>query len=309
MRIYIAEELSNSIKASDKKYFKSKAKGYDLFFSKKDKFSRQFSKSKIVFGNIPPAMIEQSSELEWIQLESTGFSEYMYLEKLDKKIIITNLKGFFAKQVAQTALASIFSFYRGIIKIDNLKNKKKWIGDPIRKSLSTLENKHVVLIGTGSINKVFTKYIQPFGCNVESFNTYSKNRDLMKHLKKAELVISALPGTEKTTNYFNKSKLNALNKKCIFVNVGRGNSVDEKHLIQILRENKIRGAALDVTKEEPLMKDSALWSLNNVILTQHTGGGSESETIDKIDFFLSNLKKFKINKNKLINKVNLSKGY
>ena len=146
MRIYIAEELSNSIKASDKKYFKSKAEGYDLFFSKKDKFSVKFSKSKIVFGNIPPTMIEQSSELEWIQLESTGFSEYMYLEKLDKKIIITNLKGFFAKQVAQTALASIFSFYRGIIKIDNLKNKKKWIGDPIRKSLSTLENKHVVLI-------------------------------------------------------------------------------------------------------------------------------------------------------------------
>ena len=128
-------------------------------------------------------------------------------------------------------------------------------------------------------------------------------------MRKAEIVVSALPGTNKTNNFFNKSKLNSLNKNCIFVNVGRGNAVDETHLIHILKNNQIRGAALDVTRDEPLKKNSALWSLNNVILTQHTGGGSDTETIDKIDFFLNNLQKFKTNKNKLLNKVNLSKGY
>ena len=309
MRIYIAEELSSSLSVSEKKYFKAKAKGYDLFFSKIDKISKKFLDSKIVFGNIPPAMIEQSSVLEWAQLESTGFSEYMSLKNLNRKIIITNLKGFFAKQVAQTALASILASYRGIIETENLKNKKKWIGDPIRKSLSTLDKKYVVLIGTGSINKIFKKYIHPFDCKIESFNSSSKGKDLIKHLKKAELVISALPGTNKTNNFFNKSKLSALNKKCIFINVGRGNTVDEKFLIKILKNNEIRGAALDVTKDEPLKKNSVLWSLKNVILTQHTGGGSEREMLDKVDFFLNNLKKFKINKNQLINKVNLSKGY
>ena len=75
MRIYIAEGLSSSFSASDKKYFKSKLKGYDLFFSKIDKFDNKFSGSKIVFGNIPAKMIEQNSKLEWVQLESTGFSE------------------------------------------------------------------------------------------------------------------------------------------------------------------------------------------------------------------------------------------
>ena len=128
-------------------------------------------------------------------------------------------------------------------------------------------------------------------------------------MKKAELVISALPGTDKTTNFFDKFKLSHLNKKCIFVNVGRGNSVDEKFLIQILKNNNIKAAILDVTRDEPLKKDSALWSLKNVVLTQHTGGGSESEIKDKIDFFLNNLKKFKSNKKRLLNKVNLSKGY
>lgn len=309
MLIYIAQELSDSFNKSDRRYLKSKIKGDKLFFSKSDKFDKNFLQSNIVFGNIPPEMIEQNSNLEWIQLESTGFSEYTYLEKLNKKIIITNLKGFFAKQVAQTALASILAIYRGIIKSENLKNKSKWIGDPMRNSLSILENKNVVLVGNGSINNAFKHYISPFNCKTISFKSDSKNSDIIKHLKKAELVISALPGTNKTNNFFNKSKLNSLNKNCIFVNVGRGNSVDEKHLIQILKNFKIRGAALDVTRDEPLKKSSPLWSLNNVVLSQHTGGGSDTETRDKIDFFLDNFKRFKVNKNKLLNKVNLLKGY
>lgn len=309
MFIYIAEELTNSLNVLDRKYFESKVRGYKLYFSKSDKITKKFLSSQIVFGNIPPEMIEHSSNLEWVQLESTGFSEYKYLEKLNNKIIFTNLKGFFAKQVAQTALGSILAIYRGIIKTENLKNNKHWIGDPIRNSLSILYNKNVVLIGTGSINKLFLKYIKSFECNVVTFNTSSKEKDLIKHLKKAELVISALPGTDKTKNFFDKFKLSLLNKKCIFVNIGRGNSVDEKFLIRVLKNNNIRAAVLDVTKDEPIKKDSALWSLKNVVLTQHTGGGYDSENRDKIEFFLNNLNKFKINKKKLINKVNLSKGY
>ena len=309
MYIYVAKELSDLISESDRKYFRAKIKGDELYFSKLDKIDNKFLKSNIVFGNIAPPMIEQSKNLEWVQLESTGFSEYMYLEKLNKEITITNLKGFFAKQVAQTALASILAIYRGIIKTENLKKKRKWVGDPIRSSLSILDNKYVVLIGNGSINKFFKNYIKPFNCKIISFNSKSKKDNIIKHLRKAELVISALPGTSKTNNFFNKSKLNSLNKNCIFVNVGRGNSVDKNHLIQILKKNQIRGAALDVTNDEPLKKNSILWSLDNIVLTQHSGGGLDTEIIDKIDFFLDNLKRFKSNKKKLTNIVSLSKGY
>ena len=205
MLIYVAQELSDSFNRSDRQYLKSKIKDYKIFFSNLDKFDKNFLQSKIVFGNINPEMIEQSSNLEWIQLESAGFSEYMHLPKLNKKIIITNLKGFFSKQVAQTALGSILAIYRGIIKTENLKNKKKWIGDPIRSHLSILEKKYVVCIGNGSINKIFKQYIRPFNCKIISFDSNSKNSDIIKNLKRADLVISALPGTNKTNNFFNIS--------------------------------------------------------------------------------------------------------
>ena len=69
MLIYVAQELSDSFNRSDRQYLKSKINGYKIFFSNSDKFDKNFLQSNIVFGNIPPEMIEQSSNLEWIQLE------------------------------------------------------------------------------------------------------------------------------------------------------------------------------------------------------------------------------------------------
>ena len=55
--------------------------------------------------------------------------------------------------------------------VNDLKNTKKWIGDPLRNSLSILDKKYVVLLGNGSINKVFKQYIKPFNCKIISFNS------------------------------------------------------------------------------------------------------------------------------------------
>ena len=72
-----------------------------------------------MFGNIPSNWVKQSSKIKWLQLESTGFGEYSNVKKnfLNKDVIITNLKSFFASQVAQTTMAGIFSFYRGLDSI------------------------------------------------------------------------------------------------------------------------------------------------------------------------------------------------
>jgi len=60
-------------------------------------------------------------------------------------------------------------------------------------------------------------------------------------LKKAEIVICALPGTAKTKMFFNKKMISSLSKKTILVNVGRGNLIDEKYLIKNLKINFLKG--------------------------------------------------------------------
>jgi glyoxylate/hydroxypyruvate reductase A len=309
MNIYIACELENL----EKKIIKDNLKKHNLYFSNlkfKEIADNNFLKCEIVFGNIPSNWVKQSSKIKWLQLESTGFGEYSNVKKnfLDKGVIITNLKSFFACQVAQTTMAGIFSFYRGLDAFTLLKNEKKWIGDPMRAKLEILNNKNVLFFGKGSINKEISKYLKVFNCQYSFIDSNSKKNFLIKKLKKAEIVICALPGTVKTKMLFNKKMISSLSKKTILVNVGRGNLIDEKYLIKKLKNNFLKGAILDVTSEEPLRKNNPLWSCPNLILTQHTGGGYKDEMVDKINFFLDNLQKY-LKKSKVLNKINPSKGY
>ena len=309
MNIYIACELNNL----EKKIIKNNLKKYNLYFSNlrfKKIADNNFLKCEIVFGNIPPDWVKQSSKIRWLQLESTGFAEYSEVKEnfLNKDVIITNLKSFFAHQVAQTVMAGIFSFYRGLDIFTLLKKEKKWIGDPIRAKLEILNDKDILFFGKGSINQEIAKYIKLFNCKYSFIDSNSNKSFFTKKLKKAEIVICALPGTTKTKMLFNEKMINSLSKKTILVNVGRGNLINEKHLIKKLKNNDIKGAILDVTAEEPLRKNNPLWSCPNLILTQHTGGGYKDEIMDKVKFFLDNFQRYK-KKNKVLNKINPLKGY
>ena len=309
MNIYIACELNNL----EKKIIKNNLKKHNLYFSNltfKKIADNNFLKCEIVFGNIPPDWVKQSSKIRWLQLESTGFAEYSEVKKnfLNKDVIITNLKSFFAHQVAQTVMAGIFSFYRGLDIFTLLKKEKKWIGDPIRAKLEILNDKNILFFGKGSINQEIAKYIKLFNCKYSFIDSNSNKSFFTKKLKKAEIVICALPGTTKTKMLFNEKMINSLSKKTILVNVGRGNLINEKHLIKKLKNNGIKGAILDVTAEEPLRKNNQLWSCPNLILTQHTGGGYKDEIMDKVNFFLDNFQRY-LKKSKVLNKINPIKGY
>ena len=309
MNIYIACELNNL----EKKIIKNNLKKHNLYFSNltfKKIADNNFLKCEIVFGNIPPDWVKQSSKIRWLQLESTGFAEYSEVKKnfLNKDVIITNLKSFFAHQVAQTVMAGIFSFYRGLDIFTLLKKEKKWIGDPIRTKLEILNDKNILFFGKGSINQEIAKYIKLFNCKYSFIDSNSNKSFFTKKLKKAEIVICALPGTTKTKMLFNEKMINSLSKQTILVNVGRGNLINEKHLIKKLKNNGIKGAILDVTAEEPLRKNNPLWSCPNLILTQHTGGGYKDEIMDKVNFFLDNFQRY-LKKSKVLNKINPIKGY
>ena len=219
MNIYIACELENL----EKKTLKDNLKKHKLYFSNlkfKEIADNNFLKCEIVFGNIPSNWVKQSTKIKWLQLESTGFGEYSNVKKnfLNQDVIITNLKSFFACQVAQTTMAGIFSFYRGLDTFSILKNKKKWIGDPMRAKLEILDNKNVLFFGKGSINKEISKYLKVFNCHYSFVNSKSKKNLFIKKLKKAEIVICALPGIAKTKMLFNKRMISYLSKKTILVN-------------------------------------------------------------------------------------------
>ena len=73
-----------------------------------------------------------------------------------------------------------------------------------------------------------------------------------------------------TDDFFSmESTFSKMKKTAVFMNIGRGTTVNEDHLVQALKDKTIAGAVLDVFKKEPLSKESELWDLPNLLITPH----------------------------------------
>jgi len=92
------------------------------------------------------------------------------------------------------------------------------------------------------------------------------------------------------------------------INVGRGPLVDEAALIDVLKDHKIAGAALDVFTEEPLPKDSPFWDLENVLITPHTAAVTDRLWERHYQLIGENLRRF-LDGKPLLNLIDKRRGY
>ena len=102
--------------------------------------------------------------------------------------------------------------------------------------------------------------------------------------------------------------MNQFKRGSIFVNFGRGSVVDDDALADALQSGLLRGAVIDVTRDEPLPAEHRFWQTPNIILTQHSGGGTSNEIDRKIDWFLDNFGRYQRGE-KLNAIVDFSRGY
>ena len=127
-------------------------------------------------------------------------------------------------------------------------------------------------------------------------------------LRDSDVVVNAAPLTPATVCLFGREQFAHMRPTACFINVGRGETVDQDALIDALRDGVIAGAGLDVTTPEPLPPDSPLWALPNVILTAHYAGWSDT-MLDRIyAIFADNLRRFDRGE-PLRNQVDVRAGY
>lgn len=269
-----------------------------------------FRKSDLVFGNPPPAWWEQPpAGLRFWQLDSAGFDGFKQV-KLSAQV--ANMGDFFAWPCAETIVAGILAHYRHIDELVLLQQKKQWDRDTVRYSLNTLRHKRVIILGAGTIAQKTRQMLAGFGCSIQLVARTNPDAELhttdelRAALPSTDLIVSTLPGT--ASNFFSADLIDAMKPGSVFANVGRGNTVDEVALIAALQRGHLAGAVLDVTDTEPLPTDSPLWTLPNVILTQHTAGGQPNEDRGKVDQFIRNLTRFQSGE-PLESAVTLARGY
>ena len=265
---------------------------------------------EIAFGNPPPEALTEAEALRWMQLESVGFGEYSDLDwsTLGQRLTLTNLAGFFADPVAETALAGLLALARGVDRLARLQASKTWEGDPIRTRLRLLKGARVVMLGNGAINRRLAELLVPFGCEITALNSSAKPADLDALLPTADILVATVPDTPATRGLFSAERLALLPRHAVLANLGRGSLIDEDALADALTEARLAGAVLDVTRDEPLPPDHRFWTCPNILLTQHSGGGTADELDRKIDTFLANLARYQAGQ-PLQGVVDMTRGY
>jgi len=279
--------------------------GDEVYFGDPERFTAQdkhaFVLSEVAFGWCPPELLALAGQLRWFQLDSVGYEQYSSLdwEVLARTLIVTNLRGFFSVPVAETAIAGVLALYRGIDRLIDLKPNQTWRPLEMRSQLRTLEGTAALLVGYGAIGRALAQRLHAFQCAFRTFGRNAHSADfstlaeLDENLPDADIVFLSLPHTPETIGMFDRRRLGLLRQGAVLVNVGRGSVLDELALADALKAGRIMGAVIDVTQAEPLPRGHVFWTIPNLLLTQHTGGGFAAELDRKIDLFLDNLHRYR----------------
>jgi phosphoglycerate dehydrogenase-like enzyme len=185
-----------------------------------------------------------------------------------------------------------------------------------RDESGTLRGKTIGLLGVGSIGEHLAETAKYFGMTVKGFtresetstqvDAYYHGDDLLRFAEGLDYLVSVLPRIKETNQLVDEAFLNALPDQAVFVNIGRGNSVDEAALVNALNEGRLAAAVLDVFEQEPVPSDHPFWNTPNLYMTYHTSAISYPEDI--IELFIENYRLY-IEGKPLKYVVDFEKGY
>ena len=236
---------------------------------------------EIYFGNrINLDLIERMPNLKWIHFGSVGVDKVL---DMNKDIIVTNSKGTMDEALSCSALSLMFSLARGVNHCYDLRFKKDLSRNSMNEhfdKLQNLYNQKILIVGCGSVGNKVSLVCEAMGMDVIKMTSKDDLNSLCDLVADVDFTLNLLPYTEKTKSIFNKKVLGKMKNNSYFINIGRGETVVEKDLVEALQNNWIGGAGLDVFENEqklpksPLNDDSPLWDMNNVIITPHIAGWS-----------------------------------
>lgn len=261
-------------------------------------------------------LVKQAGNLKWVACLSAGVDGFPFKALEERGILLTNAKGIHKIQMAEYAFAMLLQIYRNSKTL--IENEKNAVWDKGVK-VQEINGKTLLILGTGAIGGEAARLAKAFrmetigisrsGNSVENFDKVYKTSKLIDVLPEADLIISVLPSTEETKQLFKYEEFKALKPSAVFLNMGRGDVLNEEELLRAIRENEFSHAILDVFEQEPLPEDHAFWKEENITVTPHISGLSPAYVERALEIFKDNLTVYQEDGRDFINTIDLSKGY
>lgn len=215
-------------------------------------------------------------------------------------IWVANAAGVNAQAVAEHVMALMLSYYKNIPFLDTFM-KNRIDENQLDYTGSELKGKTIGIVGFGAIGKKVAEFCRVFDMNVLAYTRnavvqpvgFVKMADFDNLVRTSDIVTVHASLNPQTKQLIDKEVFKKMKNTALFINTARGGIVNEKDLIDALKNRDISGACLDVFESEPLSTNSELRNLSNVILTPHTAGMPDGLKFHKkrYDFFVNNIKR------------------
>lgn len=238
-------------------------------------------------------------DIAWFHIANVGVDKLAFLEGAPNRPTITNASGVYERAIAEYVLGSYLFLLKRFRLADRCQSRRQWH----RFEGGQAEGSSATVLGAGPIGREIAGLLEAIGMRVsvmgrtarrdERFGLIHGGEDLPRLLAASDLVVLAAPLTPETRRLIGAEELDLLGPDGYLVNVGRGELVQDRALIDALREGRIAGAALDVFSEEPLPESSPYWGLENCLVSSHLSGATTGWRQRLAAVFAGNLRAFR----------------
>jgi phosphoglycerate dehydrogenase-like enzyme len=248
--------------------------------------------AEVYFGfGIAADAFREARRLRWVHSGAAGVGGSLFPEMLESSALLTNSAGIYAEPMADQALSMMLYFTRALDGAVVGMRAREWRREAIvgpGGGVTELAGAVVGIVGYGGIGRALGRRASALGMRIwalrrsrpageqpEEVERISGASGLEELLCGSDYVVLTVPETSETKGLIGERELALMPRSSVLINVARGRILDEEALAAALSAGRLRGAGLDVFREEPLPPDSPLWELDNVLITPHIGGTSQ----------------------------------
>jgi len=261
------------IDASSEEEFINEAKDADAVIARGRRISRE--------------IIEGLENCKVISLGSVGADTVDVAAATDRGIPVTNVPDTFIEEVADHTIMMLLASFRRLNILDQMVRENRWSeGRPFISEFPRLWGQTIGFISFGHVAKAVSIRAKAFGLHMIAYDPYIEELGMTEYgvepvstleemLNRSDFVSMHAPSTQEVHHLMSEAEFQQMKPTALFINNGRGPTVDEKALIKALEQGWIAGAGLDVLEQEPPEPENPLLHMENVILTPHIASASK----------------------------------
>ena len=281
---------------------------------------RQLPEADVLLGwNFRATELQQAwplaDRLRWIQWGGAGVDAVLFPALVASDVQLTNARGVFDRAMAEYTLGLLLSFGKDFFETYTAQREHRWS----YRLTELMAGRSVMVVGVGSLGREIARLLKQIDFVVSGVGRSARGADpdfgdihgisdLNSCLSQADYVVLITPLTPETRGLFGAEQFSAMKSSARFINLGRGELVDEDALLEALQGGQIAGAGLDVFCTEPLPAESPFWDLDNVIVSPHISGDYQGHQEAMAEIFLENFERFR-NGCELLNQIDKSLGF